>query len=134
MTTTRTKERKQFLADVFTNAMEGGMVEAWADVQAYHWRLAVPEDTPFDQTQDLDGFYADIVEIGDGDEETPHHIDIDVISKGLNLILDGKVKLADWVTTPIRLGNRDNDAGDIDAICADAIVQAGLFDGEVIYG
>lgn len=121
---TKTDERKQFILDVFTTAMEGG-IGYWSVANSYHYRNRVTD------TDDLDGFYADIEDFEDDDK--PYKITPDVIVRGLNLIVTGPVTLRSDLMGHILLGNKTNDGGEIDADCADCIVQAGLF-GEVVYG
>lgn len=117
--TTRTDTRKQFLQDVFVTALEGG-IGYWSEASHYH--LSTPERADFyavvDDTEDEDKTYV---------------IDADVIVRGINRILLGVVRIRSDLFDAVRLGNRDNDGGEIDADGADCIVQAGLFE-EVRYG
>lgn len=130
----RTQERKQFLADVFTTAIEGG-INYWSQVEAYHWQGTEGRM----QDADLDGFYAEIIEIGDGDVATKHRIDVNVIAHGLNLLCGSRKEPIKYAPTgrllaDLMLANRTNGQdGDFDADSADCVVQAGLF-GEIVYG
>lgn len=129
----RTQERKEFLADVFTTAIEGG-INYWSQVEEYHWQGTEGRM----QDADLDGFYAEIIEIGDGYERIPHRIDQAVIVRGLNLLCNNAdpIKFAPTgrLLADLLLANRTNGSdGDFDADSADCVVQAGLF-GEIVYG
>jgi len=128
--TTPTRERKQLLCDIFTTALEGG-IGYWSAAEEYHWRLDVPDETPFDESQDLDGFYAVIEDLEDG---KVYRIDADVIRMGIGYIADGIAQVRSDIRATVLLLDRTNgEEGDYDAETADCIVQAGLF-GEVVYG
>lgn len=122
----RTEERKQFLADIFTTAIEGG-IDYWAAVSKYYWQK--------DGKADLDGFYA-VVSDAEDEDAIPEdsRIDIEVIARGLNKICnDPSVKMAGCVRSIIQEADRENDASNIDAEGADCIVQVGLL-GELVFG
>jgi hypothetical protein len=122
----RTNERKQFLADIFTTALEGG-IDYWACASEYHWQK--------DGQADFDNFYA-IVSDCEGEDAIPDNsrIDREVIVKGINKIVnDNTVKINSDLRQLIREANRDNDASNIDADGADCIVQIGLL-GELVFG
>lgn len=126
MTKTKSDERKQFLIDVFTTALEGG-IGYWSAAKSYHWSNT-------DGTEDFDGFYSDIVDFED--ENKKYRIDQAVIVKGVNAILKGTpedLQLHQSYIIRISGASRFNDAGEIDALDADIIVQVGLF-GKVVYG
>lgn len=94
-----TRDRREFLHDVFVTAMEGG-VQPWATLKTYHWRRA---DAPTTYQRhadlcDLDGFKAVLMpgDLGDAegcwgvwdDEEgdkVPLTVDATVIRKGIVL-------------------------------------------------
>lgn len=119
-------ERDQFLFDVFVTALEGG-INYWSETNDYHiWSDEAAT------VEDLDGFYANVTNVVDYTGE-PVRIDASVVRRGLRAIGNGNVRIADSYRTRIGRANRANDAGEIDALDADAIVQAGLF-GEVRYG
>lgn len=128
----RTNERKQFLADIFTTAIEGG-IDYWAAISKYYWQK--------DGKADLDGFYA-IVSDCEGDDldiesdavPKDSRIDIEVIARGLDKIcMNPAVKINSNLRQLIREANRENDASNIDAEGADCIVQVGLL-GELVFG
>lgn len=112
----RSAERTTYLADVMTTAIEGG-INYWASIDT----VSQIEDP----TEILGWRYdaARVVDLEDGEEYT---INLDTIARGLNRIAKiqprGRIAAAD----------RDMDAGDLDAIDADIIVQFGLF-GEHVY-
>lgn len=136
----RSAERAEFLADILTTAVEGG-INDWAAVSKYKW-------------QDLDhaDYFAIVHEVDpdEGIEENDNgyairglRLDIDVIAKGIGVIKSWKKEKdfepnyfgdggAYW--REFLLADRTNgEDGDYDAIVADWIVQAGLF-GEIVYG
>lgn len=121
----RSAERVQFLSDVMTTAVEGG-INYWAAVSEYRWDLDkyTPEQvgvTVYDQEDD------------DWPEEG-RRVDLDVIARGI-----GVLKKAGGCGDPdywkqFLLADRTNgEDGDYDAGMADCILQAGLL-GEVVYG
>jgi hypothetical protein len=133
-TTRRSPERAQFLADIITTAVEGG-IQYWARVTAYRW-----------YSPDLDGGTAEpgpggtanayaIVVDGEDEDQVGHEVGLDDIARVLNGLRSAeppKYWNADAVRRVIA-ANRDNDAGDIDADDADVILQLAIF-GEVVYG
>ncbi|WP_055476468.1 hypothetical protein [Gordonia sp. HS-NH1] len=113
--TTRTNARTQFLTDIYVCALEGG-IGYWSRCIEYRWsttQRAVIEDL----------------------EDVVHEITLDTIARGINAVADGSVAVSDsdYLRNLIRAASRSNDAGDVDAITADVIAQAGIY-GEVIYG
>lgn len=132
-----TDSRKQFLANIFTTAVEGG-IGYWCSCDSYHWSNS-------DGSSDLDDFYADISEMESG---LQYRIDKSVIQRGVQLFvshcggeIDSNGSPGSWDPIPsthywleFLAANRTNgDDGDFDAGVADIIVQFGLF-GKVIYG
>lgn len=134
---TLTDSRKQFLADIFTTALEGG-IGYWSFCIAYHW-------TKDGRSGELDGFYADITDCEDGKR---HRIDSSVIKRGVELFVrycngeisgsgdpgNGEPLLSGHYWNQFLTAERtDGRDGDYDADVADSIVQFGLF-GKVVYG
>lgn len=116
------KDRKQFLFDTVVTAAEHG-ISYWAIVCDYRWN------------NNPEKLYA-MVRIQDAESEKYHSITLETVAKGLRRIcVTGEpIQLRDDIYENILLANRTNGAqGDIDAECADVIVQVGLF-GDVIYG
>lgn len=132
---TKTDTRKQFLIDVFTTALEGG-IGYWSLCYQYHWTLEPEGDSL--GNPDLDGFYAVIEETEEPfiEGEPGHRITQDTIVKGLSRIDAGTPDTlhlhASYIGRIIG-ASRANDAGMLDAADADIVVQVGLF-GEVVYG
>lgn len=62
-----------------------------------------------------------------------HTIGLNEVARGIGLVIDKDFNLNREMKSWIRDGNAENDAGTIDAGCADAIVQAAIF-GHVVYG
>lgn len=156
-----TEARKQFLHNIFTTAIEGG-INYWADVEAYHWLMKghnADTGEVFSQ-DDLDSFYA-VITPGDEDwgvshlatghglgEREPVRIDIDVVIRGVDLFRRyclGEINShgEETPSPPLRPDHywnqflaaeaTDGEDGDYDAEVADNIVQFGLF-SQVVYG
>lgn len=152
---TITENRKAFLHSIFTTALEGG-IGYWSAAEEYHWGT----DGGVKIVDDLDGFYAIldsaeddwgveeayIAEIGEVSlitETQSLRVDLTVMERGVNLLVDKVIEAAkseddvpfsrkylrqfviQWLT--------DGEDGDSDADVADMVVQLGLF-GEVVYG
>lgn len=129
----RTTEREQFLADIITTAIEGG-TGYWATVYRYKW-----DDLP---PAEVHAWIVDNETVGTQPappayeawlSEHARVINVELIARGISRIASGRVPVALSLQQAIVVGNRDVDAGMIDADCADVIVQAGLF-GEIVYG
>lgn len=121
----RSPEREQWLADVLTTAVEGG-VNYWASVSEYKWQDRAPADV-----------YAVIHDQEDDEPGAGHRVTIDTIAHGLSTLRRARATEA-WLQSEswrrVLDSDRTNgDEGDFDAGDADCIVQAGIF-GEVIYG
>lgn len=167
----RTEKRKEFLHSIFTAAIEGG-IDYWSEIEAYRWSQG-GEDSftgPKIPPADLDGFYA-IITNNEGDwgvteayqpnmsgmQGDPHgnifipeeykdmelRIDIDVVERGVNLLVDKVIAAAKSEDLSVDFGSlylrqfvvqwlTDGEDGDSDACAADLAVQLGLF-GEVVY-
>jgi coenzyme F420-reducing hydrogenase gamma subunit len=131
----RTTERAQFLADVLTCAVEGG-INYWASVSDYRWYDPTFEDGG-GTAEHVDGVpnaYATVHET-ESDGTVSGLIGVDQVATAIRDILNGKegIRINDADVALIREANRDNDAGEIDAGIADMIVQVAMF-GEVVYG
>ena len=140
--------RDQYLIDVFTTALEGG-IGYWSYALTYHWSNA-------DGTDDYKGFYADIVVPMDDMPDGDYHVATEMVDLPLagptlcaRMRIDRTVIARGWklgATTEVVVGTyywqcddrpplviTDDTEWDFDACDADAIVQYGLF-GEVVYG
>jgi hypothetical protein len=117
----RTEEREQFLSDVVTIALEGG-INYWADYRNYRnyqW-----------------GEGPTSVEIKDMECGMPspwRNISHASIERGIKAIASGKVRFSAEIMGWILAGSALDDAGEIDATAADCIIQAAMF-GEIVYG
>lgn len=139
-TPSRTPGFDQFLHDLFTTAIEGG-INYWAGVINYHhW---INPGAPNSELQDdLLGFYADIEDMEYGD--TAYHVNRRIIARGWRKLnthtenpLGVSVRWRDricWSSggNPPLVWTEDCD-WDYDAGDADVILQLGLFD-DVVYG
>ena len=117
----RTPERTEFLNDIITTAVEGG-VGYWAEVRKYWWQ-GVPETT------------ATLAE-HESSTEGPAKVgelNPDTIASAIDRISRGEIKLRADLIKLIAGANTTNDAGDIDAEGADVIAQVAIL-GDVIYG
>jgi hypothetical protein len=120
----KSEERQQFLNDVLITAVEGG-INYWAAVSEYRW----------------DGVEVASVRVHEFDEETGDYDKEGVMVMAGQLagpigqiIADGsEINLADDSVARIFIANRLNDAGEIDAGDADAIMQVAVL-GDVVYG
>lgn len=114
----------QFCADVLSTALEGGIG---------YWSGADNIVRHYDQNGHGDFRYvsADLYDAEEG--ELLGNVQYDTIRKGIERILRGEVKCNSSITGYVLRGVADNDAGQIDADAADAIVQAGLL-GELRFG
>lgn len=122
----RSRERKQFLFDIFVTALEGS-IKYWAAAKTYKWKKEGSDD------EDLDNFHAVVVDAEDEDAFPESTINQDTIVKGVNRILKGGFQIRDDIRESVKSGNEDNDACYIDADAADCIVQAGLFN-DIVFG
>ncbi len=109
-------EREQYLDDILTTAVEGG-IGYWSVGRNYVWS----DDGPTS------------VEIREDGEDIWHTVDRSTIRKGMKILLSGATSVHESYLQTLRQANRDNDAGDIDAEIADMIVQVGVL-GDVVYG
>lgn len=126
-------EREEFIKDVFTTALYGG-ITYWANEHTVIW--------PTQQTPVF--WHAVVYDIAD-DERPMYEINRAIINRGLRRIFRAAAKeesvtgetsipyLSHSQARRIAAALALRDASDIDADDADSIVQVGLF-GEVRYG
>ena len=117
----RSDERIEFLTDILITAVESG-IDYWAVVRNYsHERgtVEIAED-------------ADESGVAPDDAEW-HFVDVNVIERGLMRIKRPEFQINKTMRGWIVTGDATNDACDIDALAADAVIQAALF-GELVYG
>lgn len=136
---TRTKQREEFLGDIITTAIEGG-IGYWSQCSQYQYQgtglLGTGLNPCVGQVREGEGTRATIHELdeyGDGYKDESLEITIETIAKGINQIIKCEKHVNSGLYTAIARGNKENDAGEIDADAADVIVQVALF-GEIIYG
>lgn len=103
-------DRTEFLDDIRITAFGGG-IDYWAKISGH----SIKE-------HDDGGLVGRWIEI------TPNLIEV-----GIALVKHPTFKVRDDILAAILLGDRNNDAGEIDIECADVIVQAAVF-GEIVYG
>jgi hypothetical protein len=110
-------EREQFLDDIVTTAVEGG-IGYWSVARKYVWS----DDGPT------------FAEISEEDAEGPWHcVDRATVRRGIARLLSGDASVHEGYVATLRRADRENDGGRIDAEIADMIVQAGVL-GDVFYG
>lgn len=135
----RSEERTQFLRDIITTAIESGHqgIGYWSAVSHYQWidDDGTPRVVVGDRNDRTDAYAVIHVMKDDetGYEDEGHEITIEVVAKGLNALVSGKVGVNSRLLEYLKRGNEENDGGDIDADCADVIVQVGLL-GAITYG
>lgn len=115
---TKANYRNVFFGEITMHAIEshcGGYL-GWCSIPRYRWK---------DREEDV---IATIVD----DEGKEHHINNDVIRKGIGLILIGDADVRRDIVDTLLEACQMMDAGDVDAEIADCIIQAALF-GEIVY-
>lgn len=145
----RSAERQEFLADIITTAVEGG-INYWSQVSDYRWQspslgYSHPQRFPEGSTPERADASVTVwdYECDEGREDNPPRYDITVESIASAL---AKFRAPDAATTLhlaernvaiVRENDRTNGepetTQDVDADVADWIVQVACF-GEVIYG
>lgn len=135
----RSAERAQFLADILTTAVEGG-INHWATVLEYDVAEYLATGDPgkvrvkLTESEEVD-------EDGDG---MAYRVTIDTIATGVNKIANAAAEEIKYLPERHRLlvaaASRENDFcpadgrySDIDAGVADTILQVAIF-GRVFYG
>lgn len=118
---TADRGRTDFLVNVVVTAVEGG-VGYWAELREYKWSE--------DENRYMTGAS---VEVDAQDGKGWRTVNLDTIREGLAKIKESSFQINPAVLSAILMGDRNNDAGEIDSEAADCIIQAGLF-GELVYG
>lgn len=128
-TTTQMTDREQFLSDVLTTAVEGG-INYWAAVSEYKWCDENDNNIPASvRVHELDDTTGEYMEPG-------VFITTKEIGRAIARIMDvnDEIKhLGNHVRKDVFAASMENDAGDIDADIADVIMQIAVL-GEVTYG
>jgi len=121
--------REEFLADILCTIIEGSPdIAYWATgrntirTQGDDWKYSSielkPTEPAFRGKDPRNGWQL---------------VNASVVENGIAAIKDGRVKVSSDILGWIVGGSNENDAGNIDAICADCIVQAALF-GDIVFG
>jgi hypothetical protein len=112
-------EREQFLSDILTTAVEGG-IGYWAEVC----------DIVSDDVQNVLSFKVRDFEASPS--EPWKEVTLQGIEEAITLVKEEKVKIGKFTRNDILFADCDQDAGMIDAEAADVLVQIAAF-GEIIY-
>lgn len=128
---TITAAREEFLADIITTAVEGG-IGYWSVCTQYQWvdrdlRLRVVVGRPV-QGEDTRATIEDME-----DDNREYHITPSVIEIGIRRIVGQHTNVGLALYKAARIADLTDDAGEFDADDCDCIVQVGLF-GEIRYG
>ena len=110
--------RQEFLKDILSTALYG--IGYWADV-----RTMADDDNECVKSS---RFVYDM-----DDPSTKWRFDADLVEIGIAKVLSPGFLIADEVLKSILWANHMNDAGEIDIIGADVIIQAATL-GEIVYG
>lgn len=120
----RSAARAEFLHDILIGFVEDGCTNTWRSIDAWHYDEADPSQAWAVFIEDDDDLGADAPK---------HRVTIETIARGLSALQAGDVHMGARMLGSILAADAENDAGDIDAYDADAIVQAGVF-GNLVYG
>ena len=134
----RSAERSEFLSDVITTAVEGG-IGYWAKVSEYRWYSPSLDGGSATHEDGVANAYVTVHEREGHDmelvSESGTHVGLDDVASAIATISDPSVVLAlhNDYRKRITAASRFNDAGDLDAGDCDVIVQVAVL-GDVIYG
>jgi hypothetical protein len=134
--TTRTPERQEFFADIITTALEGG-VGYWSQASEYRWfSPSLDGGTATPGPNGTANAYATLheTETDDGELGPALIVAVQDIARVFGLLRLGTPKgWNDRDVARMLTAYRECDAGGIDSLDADCIVQVAVF-GEVVYG
>lgn len=116
---------RQFLLDIMTTMVE-------APFTIWSWDGIAIDDIDRDKDLNVTSFRVTADDPKTG-ESTGYLMDEAAVVHGIQHLLDGIVPLDPSIIGFIARGVRESDAGDVDAIAADAIMQSAFF-LEVVYG
>jgi hypothetical protein len=131
----RTEEREQFLADIITTAVEGG-TGYWAQTSQYQYEYDGELKLYTGKLIEGGGTQATLHELDDDDEGYKAEgltITTDKIAAAIGKLKRGEIQINSQLAESILTGDKENDAGYIDADGADALTQIALL-GELTYG
>ena len=117
----RSAERVEFLSDIITTAVEGG-IGYWAEILTYKW---VDRPSAVARVREW--------EAADDGPRKEGELNINTIARGIGRIMKPDFKIRADLKKLIAGASATNDGGDIDVEGADCIVQAAMF-GELVYG
>lgn len=123
----RSAERDSFLKDVVIGFVEDGGTNSWRQIERYRYETADPDDI-FSPMVVAEATFIDVE-----DDDKSYAIDHETVAKGLGKLRRGEGGMNSTMRGAILAADAENDAGQIDAYDADAIVQLGVF-GELVYG
>ena len=141
-------ERTGFYSSILVDAIESGAVGGWATVRNYEWKeqqgnfpkkfiiasaALVPDHPEYVKAPMQEVFKFGVDRAGDLIKEKRVYVGPHTTRRGLNKVLSGEVEASDWIVKACKEAKKDYDAGLIDVICANVIIQAGVFE-ENIYG
>jgi hypothetical protein len=104
--------RQQFLEDILDTALDG--IGYWANVERFG-------NDNLKYVYDMD------------DPDIRWQFNARLVEKGIAKVLSPGFLICDEVLKSILWGNHQNDAGEIDIVGADVIIQAATL-GEIVYG
>lgn len=143
-TTTKSPARIQFLTDVLTTAVEGG-IGYWSRAEDYCWSVEDPAERgvtlhvsaediepgdltlPFGHSTGTDSWSGETIPF------YTVRVGLPDIARGVGIVTRGEAGVASDYVGRIHGASIENDCGDMDALDADIVVQAAIF-GKVIYG
>jgi len=130
----------EFVSNVLITAFDGSYGGCW------YWADLYRDGTePAFRVTEPDTWTGVRIALGDQVEETTGEdvldslmeagvwVDADTIRVGIQRLLDGDVKVNDYILEYLTRAVAEADAGDVDSDVADCIVQAGVF-GKLIFG
>jgi hypothetical protein len=127
----RSALREEFLADIIICAVEGG-TNYWAYSARYRHDDSAHTKVYLGVMEEVDEL-GNPNPVGSTDSQPWYYIDIERVARALTLIRSGKVSMNTQIQQTIKQADAENDATDIDATCADVIMQVACF-GEIVYG
>jgi hypothetical protein len=128
-------DRNEFLFHVMCSAIEGG-IGYWAEIKDYKWGS---NEGPYKLGWNLPdaerGSYsqAKVREADDYEVGPWRSLTFATIERGIKRLVTGEYSLNQDMMDCILGGSATNEAGNIDALCADAIVQVALLN-KIVYG
>jgi hypothetical protein len=142
----RIAQRIGFYSNIIVDAVESGAVRSWAGVRNYEWRdqdgdtgyiIAsvdlVPDHPQYVKAPMEEVFKFGVDRAGNPIKEKRVTVGPQLAREGLYKILFGRVEASDWIVKACKEARKEWDAGILDAVCCNVIIQAAVFE-ENIYG